>query len=83
MILKIALESSEDGRWFAILLSSDEEVEALAKNCDEKSIESSECLDSSDPVNADNDKNHNADTDTDGDTDAEKNNNEQNENKTT
>ncbi|MEI6896155.1 MAG: AI-2E family transporter [Psychromonas sp.] len=29
MIFKIALESSEDGRWFAILLSSDDEVEAL------------------------------------------------------
>ena len=30
MILKIALENSNDGRWFAILLSSDEEVAALA-----------------------------------------------------
>ena len=29
MILKIALENSEGGRWFAILLSSDEEVEQL------------------------------------------------------
>jgi len=30
MIFKIALENSSDGRWFAILLSSDEEVDALA-----------------------------------------------------
>lgn len=30
MIFKIALENSDDGRWFAILLSSDEEVDALA-----------------------------------------------------
>jgi predicted PurR-regulated permease PerM len=29
MIFKIALENSEDGRWFAIFLSSDEEVEQL------------------------------------------------------
>lgn len=29
MIFKIALENSGDGRWFAILLSSDEEIEAL------------------------------------------------------
>ena len=29
MILKIALENSEEGRWFAILLSSDEEIEQL------------------------------------------------------
>jgi predicted PurR-regulated permease PerM len=29
MILKLALENSEDGRWFAILLSADEEVEAF------------------------------------------------------
>jgi predicted PurR-regulated permease PerM len=28
MILKIALDNSEGGRWFAILLSSDKEVEA-------------------------------------------------------
>ena len=31
MIFKIALENSGDGRWFAILLSSDEEVDALAQ----------------------------------------------------
>ncbi|MCP5079321.1 MAG: AI-2E family transporter [Psychromonas sp.] len=31
MIFKIALENSSDGRWFAILLSSDEEVDALAQ----------------------------------------------------
>ncbi|PKF61803.1 hypothetical protein CW745_10845 [Psychromonas sp. psych-6C06] len=30
MIFKIALENSSGGRWFAILLSSDEEVDALA-----------------------------------------------------
>jgi predicted PurR-regulated permease PerM len=29
MILKIALENSEGGRWFAILLSSDKEVEGF------------------------------------------------------
>ena len=29
MIFKIALENSSDGRWFAILLSSDEEIETL------------------------------------------------------
>ena len=29
MILKMAVENSEDGRWFAILLSSDQEVEAI------------------------------------------------------
>lgn len=29
MIFKIALENSEDGRWFAILLSSDEETETF------------------------------------------------------
>ena len=29
MIFKIALENSEDGRWFAILLSSDEEIDQL------------------------------------------------------
>ena len=29
MIFKIALENSEEGRWFAILLSSDEEIEQL------------------------------------------------------
>ncbi|MEL0627983.1 AI-2E family transporter [Psychromonas aquatilis] len=29
MILKMALENSEDGRWFAILLSSDEEVRMI------------------------------------------------------
>jgi predicted PurR-regulated permease PerM len=27
MIIKIALESSEEGRWFAILLSGDEVIE--------------------------------------------------------
>ena len=32
MIVKIALENSEDGRWFAILLSSEEEVEQLAQS---------------------------------------------------
>lgn len=31
MILKIALENSEGGRWFAILLSSDQEIEAIDK----------------------------------------------------
>ena len=31
MIFKIALENSEDGRWFAILLSSDEEMDDLQK----------------------------------------------------
>ncbi|MEH6451963.1 MAG: AI-2E family transporter [Psychromonas sp.] len=31
MIFKIALENSEDGRWFAILLSSDEEIDDLQK----------------------------------------------------
>jgi len=35
MIFKIALENSHDGRWFAILLSSDEEVDTLMK-IDEK-----------------------------------------------
>lgn len=29
MIFKLALENSPDGRWFAILLSSDEEIDAL------------------------------------------------------
>lgn len=29
MIFKIALENSEDGRWFAILLSSDDEISAV------------------------------------------------------
>jgi len=29
MIFKIAIENSKEGRWFAILLSSDEEIEAL------------------------------------------------------
>ncbi|MDN2664710.1 AI-2E family transporter [Psychromonas sp. 14N.309.X.WAT.B.A12] len=38
MILKIALESSEDGRWVAILLSSDEEVEVL-ENIDQDKID--------------------------------------------
>ena len=37
MIFKIALENSADGRWFAILLSSDEEVDALAH--DDEQIE--------------------------------------------
>jgi len=32
MILKLALENSEDGRWFSILLSADEEVEAFNEN---------------------------------------------------
>ncbi|WP_366522536.1 AI-2E family transporter [uncultured Psychromonas sp.] len=68
MILKIALESSEDGRWFAILLSSDEEVEALEKNCAEKSIEPGECLESSELV----DTNKETSTDTKTDYDAEK-----------
>lgn len=68
MILKIALESSEDGRWFAILLSSDEEVEALEKNSAEKSIESGECLESSELV----DTNKETSTDTKTDSDAEK-----------
>lgn len=31
MIFKIALENSSDGRWFAILLSSDEDIDLLAK----------------------------------------------------
>ncbi|GLS90970.1 membrane protein [Psychromonas marina] len=31
MIFKIALENSSDGRWFAILLSSDEEVDTLSQ----------------------------------------------------
>jgi len=35
MIFKIALENSHDGRWFAILLSSDEEVNSLIQ-ADEK-----------------------------------------------
>lgn len=35
MILKIALENSGEGKWFAILLSSDEEVEALQINEEE------------------------------------------------
>jgi len=35
MIFKIALENSHDGRWFAILLSSDEEVNSLIQ-VDEK-----------------------------------------------
>ena len=68
MILKIALESSEDGRWFAILLSSDEEVEALEKNCAEKSIEPGDCLESSELV----DTNKETSTDTKTDSDAEK-----------
>ncbi|MGJ8582250.1 MAG: AI-2E family transporter [Psychromonas sp.] len=39
MILKIALENSEGGRWFAILLSSDEEIEML-QNIEEEKIDS-------------------------------------------
>ena len=35
MIVKIALESSEEGRWFAILLSSDEDVAQLHKKLSE------------------------------------------------
>jgi len=35
MIVKIALESSEEGRWFAILLSSDEDVDQLHKTLNE------------------------------------------------
>jgi predicted PurR-regulated permease PerM len=31
MILKIALENSEEGRWFAILLSSEQEIEQLPR----------------------------------------------------
>jgi hypothetical protein len=37
MILKIALENSEDGRWFAILLSSDQEVSVFEQTNIEKS----------------------------------------------
>lgn len=38
MILKIALENSEGGRWFAILLSSDQEVEAFEKEAAEITV---------------------------------------------
>lgn len=31
MICKIALENSKEGAWFAILLSSDEEIDELIK----------------------------------------------------
>ena len=31
MIVKLALENSEEGRWFAILLSSDEEIDQLSQ----------------------------------------------------
>ena len=36
MIFKIALENSKDGHWFAILLSSDEEIAELQKNTEER-----------------------------------------------
>jgi predicted PurR-regulated permease PerM len=39
MIVKIALESSEEGRWFAILLSSDEDVAQLHKMLSENKEE--------------------------------------------
>ncbi|WP_022940674.1 AI-2E family transporter [Psychromonas hadalis] len=39
MIFKIALENSSDSRWFAILLSSDEEIELLAKELQEENEE--------------------------------------------
>ena len=48
MILKIALENSEDGRWFSILLSSDEEVEALESACEEKANDGETCANSFD-----------------------------------
>lgn len=48
MILKIALENSEDGRWFSILLSSDEEVEALENACEEKMNDGKTCANSFD-----------------------------------
>ena len=48
MILKIALENSEDGRWFSILLSSDEEVEALESACEEKTNDGETCANSFD-----------------------------------
>ena len=37
MIFKLALENSTEGRWFAILLSSDEEIDALVDK-DEKIV---------------------------------------------
>ncbi|MEL0660080.1 AI-2E family transporter [Psychromonas arctica] len=48
MILKIALENSEDGRWFSILLSSDEEVEALEIACEDKETDGETCVNSFD-----------------------------------
>jgi AI-2 transport protein TqsA len=48
MILKIALENSEDGRWFSILLSSDEEVEALEIACEANPTEGETCANSFD-----------------------------------
>jgi len=46
MILKIALENSEEGSWFAILLSSDEEVEMFEKNCEENKVDGETCVNS-------------------------------------
>ncbi len=53
MILKIALENSEDGRWFAILLSSDQEVAAFEQtNIDKSNAQQAEGSASSKDVNS-------------------------------